>query len=84
MCPSYCEQRQPREDHEGNADGSDHHQPPLGEGDGQGYFEIIPGSQACATQVFDCSVISSSLVSLSYARALVSHFHLHVLGSMDV
>lgn len=41
-------------------------------------------SQACATQVFDCSVISSSLVSLSYARALVSHFHLHVLGSMDV
>lgn len=40
---TYCEQRQPREDHEGNADGSDHHQPPLGEGDGQGYFEIIPG-----------------------------------------
>lgn len=41
-------------------------------------------SQACATQVFDCSVISSSLVSLSYAQALVSHFRLPVLGSMDV
>lgn len=41
-------------------------------------------SQVCATQVSDCSVISSSLVSLSYAQAPVSHFRLHILGSMDV
>lgn len=40
---TYYEQRQPREDHGGSADGPDHHQPPLGEGGGQCYFEIIPG-----------------------------------------
>lgn len=40
---TYCEQRQPREDRGGSADGSDHHRPPLGEGDGQCYFEITPG-----------------------------------------
>lgn len=39
---TYYEQRQPREDHGGSADGSDYHQPPLGEGGGQCYFEIIP------------------------------------------
>lgn len=40
---TYYEQRQPRKGHEGSVDGSDHHQPPLGEGGGQGYCEIFPG-----------------------------------------
>lgn len=40
--PLTCyERRQLPGDHEGSAEGSDHHQPPLGEGGGRGYFEII-------------------------------------------
>jgi len=45
------------------------------------YVSVLT-SQACAIRVFYCTVKSFSLVSVLWARALVSHACLHVLDSL--